>query len=271
MRWEEAIRAVLKDASGPMHYNEISDQIIERKLRPEGVGATPARTVNAKLTTSINDEGSDSPFVRVDRGIYTLQAAETQALAAPESNIEETGASSPTTGVVNAFGMFWERSKVFWRNNPGILGQQQVGSTEVDFSPQKGVYLLHDAQGVVYVGRATDQYLGQRLFQHTTDRLGGRWTRFSWFGVYPVQEDGSLETTADFQLSIDIVIATMEAVLIEGLEPRQNRRRGDDFNAREFLQYEDPRLEIGRKKAVVEEMMDLLNAGPARRRPENGR
>ena len=43
-----------------------------------------------------------------------------------------------------------------------------------------------------------------------------------------------------------IVIVMMEAVLIEGLEPRQNRKRGDDFQAIEFLQVEDPKLEMNR-------------------------
>ena len=35
--------------------------------------------------------------------------------------------------------------------------------------------------------------------------------------------------------------------MIEGLEPRQNRRRGDDFQAVEFLQAEDPTLSQARQ------------------------
>jgi hypothetical protein len=156
MLWLDAIRTVLQAASGPMHYTDITNDIIDRDLRPEGIGATPANTVNANLTYSINNEGANSPFVRVGRGLYALRQAQAAALNAPEPADEQTGASSQTTGVVNAFGMFWERSKVLWKNNPKILGQQQTGSTEVDFCQQKGVYLLHDSQGVVYAGRATD-------------------------------------------------------------------------------------------------------------------
>jgi hypothetical protein len=106
MRWEEAIRTVLQDAPGPMHYTEIADRIIERKLRPEGLGATPASTVNAYLTTSINNEGTKSPFVRVDRGLYWLKSAQTKVLTTQVQEVEELSASSQTTGVVNAFGMF---------------------------------------------------------------------------------------------------------------------------------------------------------------------
>jgi len=92
------------------------------------------------------------------------------------------------------------------------------------------------------------------LWQHTIDRLNGRWDRFSWFGVYPVREDGSLHTTASFSVDIDTVIITMEAVLIEGLEPRQNRKRGDDLQAVEFIQVEDPDIERERKAAMVREL-----------------
>jgi hypothetical protein len=53
-----------------------------------------------------------------------------------------------------------------------------------------------------------------------------------------------------------MLIVTMEALLIEGLEPRQNRKRGDDFRAVEFLQVEDPEIQ---KRRMVQ-MMDSLKA-----------
>jgi hypothetical protein len=108
----------------------------------------------------------------------------------------------------------------------------------------------------VYVGRATEQNLGRRLYQHTPDRLNGRWDRFSWFGVYPINEDGSLRVDVTFnRVTVDTLIATMEAVLIEGLEPRQNRKRGDDFQAVEFLQAEDPAVQQQLRKDVFKQMM----------------
>jgi len=42
--------------------------------------------------------------------------------------------------------------------------------------------------------------------------------------------------------------------LIEGLEPPQNRKRGDDFRAVEFLQVEDPDIQ----KAQIVKLMDEL-------------
>lgn len=244
---------VLSAANAPMHYVEIAEQIFERSLRTEQT-ATPAATVAATIGQSFKNDGEHSPFIRVSRGVYALRSIQTEAPVIAQKELAATE-SSDVTGLVNAFGMFWDRAKVHWETEPRILGQQQTASKPVNFCEQRGVYLLHDAQGVVYVGRSTDQSVGKRFQQHTADRLTGRWTRFSWFGVYPVEENGTLRTSANFSnVDINIVIATMEAVLIEGLEPRQNRKRGDDFQAIEFLQVEDPRLEMNRKLAIVQEL-----------------
>ena len=227
------------------------------------MGATPANTVATVFTGSFRDEGPNSPFVRVERGVYALRSKVQQEHFTQAVTLETTagapGISSETTGLVNAFGMFWDRAKVVWAATPKVLGQQQAGSNPVDFCDQRGVYLLHDAQGVVYVGRASDQGIGRRLAQHINDRLGGRWTRFSWFGVYPVKEDGTLLVRSDLvSLPIEVVIVTMEAVLIEGLEPRQNRKRGDDFKAVEYLQVEDPAIERELTRAVLRRVECLL-------------
>ena len=50
--------------------------------------------------------------------------------------------------------------------------------------------------------------------------------------------------------------------MIEGLEPRQNRKRGDaNFEDIEFLQSEDPILERKRKLAIVDELKSGIKAG----------
>jgi hypothetical protein len=238
LTWKEAIYQVLGAARGPMHYTRIADEISERGLRSD-LGATPPETVASTITQSLQKEGPKSPFVRVSRALYALRTGQVSSAVATSLIREE---AAETTGLVNAFGMYWERSRVLWQKRPAIWGQQSPRSRPVDFCEQRGVYLLHDVQGVVYVGRADDT-LGGRLYHHTINRLNGRWTRFSWFGVYSAEESGSLKKSANFSgTAMKTVISTMEAVLIEGLEPRQNRKRGDDFRAVEFLQAEDPEL-----------------------------
>lgn len=115
------------------------------------------------------------------------------------------------------------------------------------------MYLLHDGERVVYVGRVTDPRLGTRLREHTRDRLSGRWDRFSWFGVQGVTEDGQLSQPPE-EFTLENLVSTMEALLIEGLEPPQNRRQGDGFNAVEFIQGTDPVLAKQRKQRVIDEL-----------------
>lgn len=252
MSWRDAIVQVLQKSVEPMHYTDIADAIAEDGLKTD-VGATPAATVNAIFAVSIKKEGNDSPFRRVSRGFYTLAASYSPAL-----QIQPLLDEQDETGLINAFGMYWARSGVNWTANPRILGQQQVGSAQVDFREQHGVYMLHDGRAVIYVGRTTDQCLGARLKQHTIDRLNGRWDRFSWFGVYSVAENGSLDSNGDTLYTLDMLIATMEALLIEGLEPPQNRKRGDDFRAVEFLQVEDPEIQKNQIARWLDSMKSKL-------------
>ena len=261
LSWNEAIHAVLSDAKQPMSSQEIVDEIVNRGLHPE-TGATPSATVGSLIYTSIQKYGPASPFTRPVPGKFALRNSHKDAddSAGPEDLNEKSPeqGTSQTSGIVNALGMFWERSKVnFAPSQPKLLGLAQNATIPTDFCAQRGIYLLHDNQGVVYVGRTTDRSLGVRLREHTTDRLNGRWDRFSWFGIFPVTGAGTLNSTADFSgLSKDTVIVTLEAVLIEALEPRQNRKGGDwKIDAIEFLQREDPEFELKRKKAIVEELM----------------
>lgn len=268
MAWLEAIIKVLQENGEPMHYTEIAAAISGQQLRVD-LGATPATTVNTYISTSINNNAENSPFIRVERGRYALRpngnaAAQNQFLEQGQlleeqiQRLEEQAQpaieQSDETGLINAFGMYWSRENILWNTNPKILGQQQPGSKAVDFCNQKGVYLLYDGRTVVYVGRTTDQPLGVRLRQHINDRLNSRWDRFSWFGVFPIDNNGELALQNNPRYDLTSLIVTMEALLIEGLEPPQNRKRGDDFRAVEFLQVEDPEIQ----KTQIINLMDEL-------------
>jgi len=83
------------------------------------------------------------------------------------------------------------------------------------------------------------------------DRMSSRWDRFSWFGLLPVSATGTL---GQLPRSYDgaKMIPALEAILVEALEPRQNRKRGDDLAAVEYLQHEDPEIEKRRVKAAID-------------------
>ena len=110
---------------------------------------------------------------------------------------------------------------------------------------QTGIYLLHDFRDILYIGRAIDSSLGSRLLVHTRDRLKTRWNRFSWFGFRAVKANGTLDRISD-NYELRDVISAMEALLIEALEPPQNRRGGDGFQGIEYIQAEDPKKKEAR-------------------------
>jgi hypothetical protein len=253
--WRTAIEKVLRDRGEAMHYTEIADEIIQRSLR-EDVGATPSSTVNSMITTDINANGDASVFVRVSRGSYVLRDACSSEAEQAEKSASAVPESSP--GIVQALGMYWRRDYVTWSTAPRLYGQQQTGASVVDLASQLGIYLLYDTREAVYVGRALDQPLGRRLFQHTSDRLNGRWDRFSWFGLCPVTDKGEIRSPSLDGLTLGALVATLEALLIEGLEPRQNRKRGDEFRAVEYQQVVDPAIGRERKKRMLQEIASLI-------------
>jgi len=70
--WKDAIRKVFEEAQAPLHYTDISEQILSRGYY-ETDGATPAATVNAQMASSIKHDGNKSPFIRVGKGIFALK------------------------------------------------------------------------------------------------------------------------------------------------------------------------------------------------------
>lgn len=230
-----------------MHYSEISDQVLAKGYY-KTEGATPAATVNAQITWSIKYDGDKSPFVKVGRGTYALRngslfpTVEIPSVPAKKpADAPLPADAEPDESIIRCLGMYWQRDLVVWRNDPRIFGKQQALSQPVDFSGQRGIYILYDDHTVVYVGRSVDRPLGRRLFEHTVDRLGSRWNRFSWFGLLDVTDEGKL-VEVQLKPALSTLIATFEALLIEALEPPQNRKRGDDFSVMEYLQDVDPEL-----------------------------
>lgn len=247
--WRKAIIKVLSENDGAMHYKDVADQIVASELR-KSVGATPAATVRATFATSINRDGEKSPFQRTGTGEFILRETITKPVTKSTISNDESEPEEQYA-IVTSFGMFWRRDLVDWCSMPNLLGMQQIGTDPVNFQKQLGIYLLYDGREVIYVGRSTDRPLGRRLYEHTVDRLSTRWDRFSWFGLLPVSENGELGSLPDTYDATKLTPA-LEAILIEALEPRQNRKRGDDLAVVEYLQKEDPEVERKKKKALLE-------------------
>lgn len=259
LTWRKAIDKILAASPTPMHYKEITEQIISEGLRST-VGATPAATVAAQISSSIKHDGENSPYVRVSKGTFTLKNRASVSSVVHKSLTPEVIESEDVEEqyeIITSFGMFWRKDAVEWITTPKLLGMQQIGATPVDFFKQLGIYLLYDGREVIYVGRTSDRPLGRRLYEHTIDRMSARWDRFSWFGLLPVSDAGSLGSLPG-QYDAAKLIPALEAILIEALEPRQNRKRGDDLAAVEYLQRVDPEIEKKKVKATLDAALNKL-------------
>ncbi|WP_459588036.1 HTH domain-containing protein [Corynebacterium camporealensis] len=259
LTWKQAVLNVLESAEEPMHYTDIAQAIIDQGLRRPT--ATPARTVASELGKLGNE------VTRLDRGNYFLtrrldELDDEYVLSSTSPNEDASfidDAEAEQTGIINTFGMYWRREEVDWAaNSPRLYGTQLSGGEKVDFAGQIGIYILYQGERTVYVGRAAKKSLADRLRAHTRDRLTARWDRFSWFGLRPVSDSGNLgDFTAD-NVDADHIAETMEAIFIEGLEPPQNRRRGDKIENSKFIQVTDPEIQRTREQALATKLLRRL-------------
>jgi len=233
LKWKEAIVKVLEEEKKALHYTTIAELIAEKGYR-KSLGATPQDTVSANMTTDINKNKEKSIFAKVDRGYYILRKFlddRTFLLTedAETKNIKSQNLTPKKLRIINSFGLYWNRN------------------------------LLHDGRETIYVGQAIEQPLGQRLRNHISDRLGGRWDRFSWFGLFPVNDNGGLNKDLKFDgITIKDFGDILEAILIESIEPRQNRKQGNLFAGIEYLQQEAPEIKKRMKAQLIRELTDKL-------------
>ena len=151
-------------------------------------------------------------------------------------------------GVAN-YGIFWDRYRVNWwpgRRGRGqrairLLGKEQVPARQhieteenaVDFSNQRGVYLLHQGHEVMYVGLTVASGDNNGLFyrlrlHHNDPTKSPLWDRFSWFGFRPVQngELKDVSTDMDQRIPMSALVGVVETVLIQACMPKLNGQAG---------------------------------------------
>ena len=142
---------------------------------------------------------------------------------------------------VTSYGLFWRADEIEWfpgkgnRNEFRLLGR--VGKTRpkikvADFRRQQGIYILSDEYGPAYVGLAMGDRLGNRLREHHSDHLEGKWDRFCWFGFNQVNnragKDGVRtlsEPPVDLTEDTSTTIKQLEALLIAAMGPKLNVKK----------------------------------------------
>ena len=257
MTWKDAVLQILQqnkkgDGYVPMHYRDITNAIIENNLIKSN-GKTPANTVSAILTGNrdLFETLGEGEFKLTAQGETHCRSKGAKKTAGNHIQVNESVAQPVEQSVklIQSFGMYWMRDGINWHNNTKLLGVQSSGADPIDLSEMRGIYMLYDGREVIYVGQATDSIL-KRLIQHTKNRLATRWNRFSWFGIDGVGENGKIvRIDSTVVTDVNTLVDALEGILIEGLEPRQNRRQGDNFG---FEYYQAIDREVAKSKLLSE-------------------
>lgn len=239
MKWIDAIIEVLKTSQQAMHYVDIANEIMSRKLREE------CQTPHISVHVIIN--AHQDIFIKDSKSKYKLNPAfdytnwhKNNKVAEDDENkvIETQTAQSNSKTIIKAYGKMWSRAQIDWqRCHPVLLGSPHKMSQYIDFNKMRGVYMLYDQNGnLVYVGLATNG-IGDRLKDHTRDKHANAWTQFSWFGIDNIKQDGTIKRSTHLQTTISDVASALESVIIIGVQPPRNMKSGDRMKDKEYIQY----------------------------------
>lgn len=154
MAWKDAIVQVLKNTSDPMHYTEIAEAIAEQELRSD-FGATPAASVAAAITMSMQKDGTECPFLRISRGYYSLKESEETLTISPAGESEQEEENEETS-LINAFGMYWRRDYVYWASVPKMLGNSHCpAKPSISAIKRAFIYYMMEAKWSMWDGQAS--------------------------------------------------------------------------------------------------------------------
>lgn len=129
-----------------------------------------------------------------------------------------------------------------WKYNDGPWGRRGKRHAAVDFSNQIGIYVLHQGDRNVYVGRSgkgKKPTIKSRLTHHVKHK-SRKWDSFSWFGFKRVNSSGALAKTIMKKIDSHDELIDIEAILIYFLDTKLNKRAGDHRKMLQFHQCEGP-------------------------------
>jgi hypothetical protein len=197
-------------------------------------GVMPRKLICSVVEDAIAKKGDQCPIVRTEPGVYIARK-----FAKPE-HIQVSRANYSPTGIITCYGQDWLRELRLWDTTLDLIGCQFRQSPRIDFTNQVGIYALswkspERGQHLVYTGVTGDRPLGECLQTHTQDRLASQWNRFSFYGMRPIHEDGTVGALSA-QCTMDDVIASLSSILVEVASPIKNRRSFDYFSTLEFMQ-----------------------------------
>ena len=258
-RRQEVLRALKRLSKGktPAHYKDVHG-----KMREDFRDRCDAKDAQRDLLQMLKEglgKLDDKGTVKQPRpGAYSYQPPE------PEK----------AKHAFAAYGIGWKKDKVKWdwprgrrspnsERLPGTNAKfsEKAPGKVVDFEKQAGIYLLHQGAQTVYVGRTkgapgnSSDFMGlyRRLKYHQENKH--KWDAFSWFGFLKLNADGSHakdEYVPEMGESFDLLqlITIIEAVVIDGIGTRDNKKGGDIGDVPRFEQFCFPEQYDERKEKL---------------------
>ncbi len=220
---------------------------------------------SAAKTCMINGSRANFASKRLTSAVSLCTTERALMSSAPDDPVEidlDRENPSKDSGFIRFYGLYWRKSAVNWQVNKQLLGQPQKwmgkgkiakdfdrSTVQMNFWGQKGVYILYD-DGLqpVYAGQAGlsrsnasegGQSIGARLNAHQRGVYRNGWSLFSWFGFLETDKielktasnESRMEPKWSFPVQsesdLNQLLASFEAILIEGFAPRFNARGGD--------------------------------------------
>jgi hypothetical protein len=181
--------------------------------------------------------GGDNQILKTHLGVHIMRA-NAKASHLRDAHMLETEGHPDQVGIITCYGEGWHRDRVDWEKTPlELIGSQMLSSTPINFATQIGFYALGWGPGseVEFIGFSGEQTIGDCLLEHTWDRVSGRWTHFSFYGLRPIFLDGSFGPLPE-NVSRAEAAASMLSILLDVVQPKVNPRYYDLFSTLEFAQ-----------------------------------
>ena len=227
----DQIKNVLSMSPVPMSCDEIAAKL--DLIRP--FGPMPWNSIQTEIELALSEGAAD--ILATHPGVYVMRA---NAKVAHLRNAQLLQAQhrSEQLGLITCYGEGWHRDKVDWERVPlQIIGRQMMNSTPINVANQTGFYVLGWGPGkpVEFIGFSGERSIGECLLEHTTGRVSGRWTHFSYYGLRPVLIDGSFGPLPE-SVTLAEAATSMFSVLVDVVQPKTNPRYYDTFSTLEFSQ-----------------------------------
>lgn len=221
-KWIDAILKVLENTKSPIHYAMIWEIIRDRNYLKCDT-KTPEISVNTYLQAN---KDTIVPFG--NKGCYILK----KHLDDNINKYMEKEVANKT--VIRAYGIEWSKEK-FLQNNCNLLGKEKNSKKAaiIDFSQERGIYVLYKGYNIVYVGQTINP-LSERLKKHAQSNY--EWDSFSWYGLDDVTEGSMHDKNKVLHMTAKSLLDAFEAVMISAINPLYNKKKGNHIGDKEYQQ-----------------------------------